>query len=107
MNILGWNREFALEQTAGDIDLLQELLDLFKISFENDVAKMEAGINCGNALQVTNAAHSIKGAAATLGIEGVTMLAKQIEQDARSGRVELAKELLPKLQQMQQELKEL
>ena len=33
MSGLKWNKEFALEQVADDAELLQELLDIFKVDF--------------------------------------------------------------------------
>lgn len=36
MSQLEWNRDCALEQVAEDAELLQELLDFFKTSFESD-----------------------------------------------------------------------
>ncbi len=37
MQRLKWNKEFALEQVADDVDLLNELLAIFKNSFTQDI----------------------------------------------------------------------
>jgi hypothetical protein len=40
---LHWNKAFALEQTAGDEELLEELLLLFKDSSASDLGTVAAG----------------------------------------------------------------
>jgi len=90
MNELLWNREFALEQTAGDEELLDELLTLFRDSSAEDYARLCEAADAGDAEAVVAAAHSIKGAAASLGIEGVRQLALEMESRAREGDVSCA-----------------
>ena len=90
MSTLLWNREFALEQTAGDEELLEELLLLFKDSFSQDFEQLCRAADTGDAQGIVSAAHSIKGAAASLGIEGVQLLALEMETAAREGSVDCA-----------------
>jgi L-threonylcarbamoyladenylate synthase len=85
MKELLWNREFALEQTAGDEELLEELLALFRDSSAQDYSRLCEAAEAGDADGVVAAAHSIKGAAASLGIEGVRQLALEMESRAREG----------------------
>ncbi len=92
MSDLLWDRAFALEQTAGDEELLQELLTLFKDSSDEDYAGLCSAIASGDTDGVIRAAHSLKGAAASLGIEGVRLLAMEMEAAAREGSVDCAKE---------------
>ncbi len=92
MSDLLWNREFALEQTAGDEELLDELLALFKDSSAQDFDQLCQAADTGDAGGVIAAAHSIKGAAASLGIEGVRLLALEMETAAREGSVTCAVE---------------
>ncbi len=92
MSTLLWNREFALEQTAGDEELLEELLDLFKDSSAQDFEQLCRAADSGDARGIVAAAHSIKGAAASLGIEGVRLLALEMETAAREGSVDCALE---------------
>lgn len=83
MTELQWNKAFALEQTAGDEELLEELLILFRDSSESDFQQLqEAAVNQDFTI-MNSAAHSIKGAAASLGIEGVTSVAMAIEKAAK------------------------
>lgn len=94
MSDLQWNKAFALEQTAGDEELLEELLVLFKDSSAADYAQLQQAVTNGNADGVMRAAHSLKGAAASLGIEGIRQLAYKIETDGRNGSIEVAREQL-------------
>jgi HPt (histidine-containing phosphotransfer) domain-containing protein len=107
MNLLKWNKEFALEQAADDMELLLELIEIFKSSFQNDLKQLEEGLKNNAAEQICSAAHSIKGAAASLGIEGIREVALDIEEDSRTGSVELAQSKLPLLQSLLTELRNL
>jgi len=104
MNGLQWDKEFALEQAADDAELLEELLEIFKDSFQADLHLIEQGLTEGSAGKIMAAAHSIKGAAASLGIRGIHELAMQIENDSRVGGLELARAKLDDLRVLLQEL---
>lgn len=105
MNALEWDKQFALEQAAEDAELLQELIDIFKDSFAADMKLLKEGLSEeGGAVKVCRAAHSIKGAAASLGIKGIQRVALVIEEDSRSGSLLLAKENLHCLETMGKEL---
>jgi HPt (histidine-containing phosphotransfer) domain-containing protein len=82
---LGWDRNFALEQSGDDEEILEELLELFRDSSASDLAKIKKGIDDKNLEEVADAAHSIKGAAASLGIEGISIVAAEIEKNGRAG----------------------
>jgi len=92
MSKLQWDRAFALEQTAGDEELLEELLILFKDSSADDHEKLCQAAKSGDTEGVVAAAHSLKGASASLGIEGIRALALEIETAAREGSVACALE---------------
>ena len=107
MDKLQWNKAFALEQAADDADLLKELLDIFKTSFGSDCLLIQQGVHEENAQKIASAAHSIKGASASLGFDGLTQLARAIEAECKSGNISIARDSLPDLQIMQQELQEM
>ncbi len=90
MNDLQWNKEFALEQTAGDEELFAELLVLFRDSSKNDYRDLCKALEKDDAQGVMTAAHSLKGASASLGIEGISKLATEMEQEALKGSLEPA-----------------
>ncbi len=104
MNGLKWNKEFALEQAADDTELLEELLDIFKDSLKSDLQLIEQGLAEGSATKISGAAHSIKGAAASLGILGINEIAAEIEKDSRAGGIDVAREKLEALQSLFAEL---
>jgi HPt (histidine-containing phosphotransfer) domain-containing protein len=107
MNALKWNKEFALEQAADDAELLEELLDIFKDSLQADLLIIEQGLDEGSAAKVGGAAHSIKGAAASLGILGIHEIALEVEEDSRAGGLDIAREKYPLLQSLLIELRTL
>ncbi|HEB50215.1 MAG TPA: Hpt domain-containing protein [Desulfobulbus sp.] len=90
MSHLQWNREFALEQTAGDEELLEELLVLFKDASAGDLAKLRQAVAEKDASAVVEAAHSLKGASASLGFESIRSLALEMEMDGRKDSVACA-----------------
>ncbi len=97
MSDLDWNKEFALEQAADDAELLNELLEIFRDSSQNDLTLIKEGMENKDADQVAAAAHSIKGAAASLGINGITKVTKTIEEDSRKGGLTAVEGLYPDL----------
>ncbi len=107
MNILKWDKDFALEQAADDAELLQELLEIFKDSLRSDIELIEQGLKDQGAEKVCRAAHSIKGAAASLGIFGVHEIALAIEEESRAGGLSIAHSKLSLLKSMREELENL
>lgn len=85
-----WDKNFALEQAGGDEELLQELLDIFKDSSHKDFLSIENGVKNKDMQLVCGAAHSIKGAAASLGMEAIRDVAYAIEKDCRAGSLNTA-----------------
>ena len=97
---LQWNKAFALEQTAGDEELLEELMTLFKDSSSSDLAQLREAINANDVQAVIRAAHSLKGASASLGIEGIRTVAAAMESDARNGSVAVAREKIGEISEL-------
>jgi HPt (histidine-containing phosphotransfer) domain-containing protein len=104
---LQWNKEFALEQTAGDEELLDELLVLFKDSSASDLAQLQQAVEAQDAEGVVRAAHSLKGASASLGIEGIRQVAMAMEADARAASIRVAKERLGEMEALLTQMQEL
>ena len=104
---LRWNKAFALEQTGGDEELLEELLVLFRDSSMSDFAQLQQAVAATDAAGVMRAAHSLKGAAASLGIEGIRQLALEMEADARNNSVTVARAHLTAMGDLLEQLKSL
>ena len=102
-----WNKAFALEQTAGDEELLEELLVLFRDSSVADYAQLQQAVATSDAAGIMRAAHSLKGAAASLGIEGIRQLAHAMEADGRNNSVDVAREKLTDMGDLLEQLKSL
>ncbi|BHH83314.1 Hpt domain-containing protein [Desulforhopalus sp. 52FAK] len=107
MTALNWDKEFALEQAADDAELLGELLEIFKDSLKSDIGRIEDGLLEKDALKISGAAHSIKGAASSLGIQGINDVAFVIETDSREGGLGVAEEKLETLKELMGQLLEL
>ena len=107
MNTLNWDKKFALDQAADDAELLQELLEIFKESYGSDLILIKEGIRKGDPKQVYSASHSIKGAAASLGIEGIRDIAMSVEADSRNGSLAVAREKVQDLEAMLLQLQKL
>lgn len=104
MGELKWNMDFALEQAAGDKELLDELIDIFRDSSASDFAKIIKAVREDDFKAAGAAAHSIKGAAASLGIEGIRELVSEIETDCRAGSTGKVNDKLPLLKTLIDEL---
>lgn len=87
MSDLKWDREFANEQSGDDPELLAELLDLLSESSQSDLQKIRDGLAAGDSQMVADAAHSIKGASASLGVEGLREAAYAVEQSGRENQL--------------------
>jgi HPt (histidine-containing phosphotransfer) domain-containing protein len=107
MNGLNWDRQFALEQAAEDEELLQELIDIFKKSCSDDYQAMKSSIADNDPAKTCAAAHSIKGAAASLGIIGIRDIASEIENDSRAGSLASANDRIEDLNALLQQLQNL
>jgi HPt (histidine-containing phosphotransfer) domain-containing protein len=82
MNIKQLALELGLEQ-----DEFSELLAIFIETSESDLLKIQEGVSNGEAEQVADAAHSIKGASANLGFIDISSDAKSIEQEAHNNHL--------------------
>ena len=97
---LNWDRSFALEQAGEDEEILAELIDLFKQSSNSDLEKIKAAAGVQDASAMGDAAHSIKGAAASLGVESVREVAQAIEKAGRNGDLQNAMQQVPALEDL-------
>lgn len=88
MSDLKWDRAFANEQAGDDPELLAELLGLLSESSKSDLQKIKDGLAAGDGDAVADAAHSIKGASASLGVEGLRAVAHGIEKRGRAGQLD-------------------
>ncbi len=107
MDDLCWNKEFAMGQVDNDEELLQELLTIFKDSSASDLAILVQAVEKGDPVEARGAAHSIKGAAASLGMEAIRDVSMAMEKDCREGSLTIAREKLPLLESLLELVREL
>ncbi|MDH3360625.1 MAG: Hpt domain-containing protein [Desulfobulbaceae bacterium] len=100
MAALQWDRAFALEQAGDDEEMLAELLDLLCSSAADDIAKIKTAMDGGDPVAMGNGAHSIKGAAASLGIVQIAKLAESMEKAGRAGDLDGAVQFYAPLVEM-------
>lgn len=105
MSNLVWNKNIALEQLDGDEELLEELVVLFQESMAADLELMQGAVENKDAQLVLRTAHNIKGAAASLGMETIRHLALLVEEQARQNSLTAAKEHLPALYKLLDEVR--
>jgi HPt (histidine-containing phosphotransfer) domain-containing protein len=88
----------ALATRVGlDRSMIVELFDVFLTTSEADLAQLRSAVVDENPDRVVEAAHSIKGAAMSLGLIHLSRLALEIEYVARSGTIQGIAEQLPEL----------
>ena len=68
-----------------DEEDFNELIEIFMATSLTDLGKINSGLKENDAVQVTQAAHSIKGASANLGFQEIASLSKDIEMTAKTG----------------------
>ncbi len=84
MNVKEASQNLGLEE-----DEYIELVELFVETSALDLINLLSAINAKNIDKVARIAHSLKGAAANLGLEEFLELAKIIEETARDGHLEV------------------
>ena len=86
-----------------------ELLELFVETTGSNLAKLHGGLDACDSRQVLEAAHTIKGSSANLGLTGIAEVAREVEEKARqnslSGAVEAAQSIKGQCEQIAHELK--
>ncbi len=92
------NRAVALERVGGDLELLQEIAQLFLEHSPSLVDEMRTALENGDAKSLERAAHSLKGSVSNFGAEAAHKAALQLETIARSCDLPAATEALRKLE---------
>jgi HPt (histidine-containing phosphotransfer) domain-containing protein len=77
----------ALERIDNDVDLYDELIEIFLEDTPAQIEKLGAALSAGDDQLALRQAHSIKSAAANLGAEKMRSIAFLMEDGARTGGV--------------------
>lgn len=87
-----------LERIGGDGELLAELAAAFHRDSPQQAERLRSAVALGDAREVTQAAHSLKGALASLGAVRARALASELEQMGKRGDLAGAAELCAALE---------
>ncbi len=100
MEQLNWNKAFALEQLSGDEALLCTCIEVFWDAMMNDLYAIASALKQKDIQGIIDAAHSLKGAAANIGMERISSVAMELEDDAISDNLYAVEEKLTLLEQL-------
>jgi HPt (histidine-containing phosphotransfer) domain-containing protein len=73
-----------LADSSGDPGQFRELIDLFLAEMESGLASMRKALAEGNAAELAQLAHSLKGASASMGAGGLASLCRTLEETAKN-----------------------
>lgn len=97
---VGWICEFIpdlksrVDEFIVDIEEMDdELVEVFFSEIHRLTGELQAGDDAGNAVQVAEAAHSIKGMGGTMGLPELSVLGQEIEQLAKADRLSDARRI--------------
>lgn len=77
----------ALERTGGEMDFLEELIDMFLGDFKEKYIMLKDAVKQKNAGQVQEIAHSLKGSSANLGLTPLQETFFQLETAGRDNNL--------------------
>jgi HPt (histidine-containing phosphotransfer) domain-containing protein len=97
-NLPVWDRQTALDRLDGDSGLLDMVVDTYREELPRLVAGLRDALRTGDADAARVHAHSIKGAAATVGGARLRAVAARMEQAARIDDVAGAAVCMPALE---------
>ncbi len=84
--IPGLNLEFGLKMTRGRVERYAELLGIFAAHAVQDLSRLREQVQQGDMINAERTAHSIKGAAGTMGLVAMQSLAHALDQAIRNAR---------------------
>ena len=93
------NLEAALDRCGGDAEFLNEMLNEFLQLSRRQLSQITQAIEVSDGQILAREAHSVKGAAASLGAESISRTALELELCGKEQHLENARQLLQKLDQ--------
>ena len=82
-----------------------ELVELFIDTSSSDIQKIESALESDDTDSTSQAAHSLKGASASLGLREISETAHKVERNARKGSLDGVPESIRKIREKIEELK--
>lgn len=87
-----------LADSSGDPGQFRELIDLFLAEMESGLASMRKASAEGNAAELAQLAHSLKGASASMGAGGLASLCRTLEETAKNIKLQGAEGQLDQIE---------
>lgn len=91
------NPDFLLEISGGDQELIEEIVAVFRDDVPPRLDEIDAAMGAGDIAEVARVAHSLKGAAGSLGAERLEALALLLEDAAKGGNASVCGAVQPQL----------
>jgi HPt (histidine-containing phosphotransfer) domain-containing protein len=85
-------------QKLGEPDFVTELIGIFNNDVSYRLSQMKAGLRAGDARQVSQAAHALKGASGELGAVGLREICARLESSTAQGSMESIAPMLRELE---------
>lgn len=98
------DREGVLSRVDRDPSTLQLLTDIFREDSRRNLDELAAAIECRDVHATHRLAHSLKGASANLGGTAASVVAKELEVQAKDGLLEHTPETLQRLEESIEQL---
>ena len=93
----GFDFYSALDSIDGDRGLFEELIGLFLDDYPLRLEEIEAALEQGDTKAIESAAHTLKGAAGSLGLRSISERAVQLESDSKTENFPQARKTLDSL----------
>ncbi|MBI4645773.1 MAG: Hpt domain-containing protein [Bacteroidia bacterium] len=75
---------YLKEMTEGNIELIKELVDIFKSQIPEFIAQMDASLNAGDWQALGSVAHKAKASVSLMGMSNLTDVLKTLEMNAKN-----------------------
>ena len=92
------DRDSLMERVDDDIELLQELLEIFEEDAQVHIDAMRAAASAADAVQLEKSAHSLKGSSYNMSAARLADLALELEKAGRAGELEGTGEKIDELE---------
>lgn len=84
--------------SAGDVEFLQELVEMYIEDAENLLAELQGALSRAEPDEFARTAHKLKGSSANMGAVRISEMAKTLEELGKSERIEDANQLMGHLE---------
>jgi HPt (histidine-containing phosphotransfer) domain-containing protein len=91
-------RQEALDRIGGEVDFLEELLELYEKEFRSQTAKLKKALTAGKFEAVREIGHGLKGSSANLSLPGLRDAALAVEMSGKARNAAAVRQALEALE---------